>query len=78
MNFTELVQRKVEERREGRSASVQAAAEADGRFRTRVASLCAAMSDMIERLSDDPMFANAMGRPEVTVNAMTRMAGKGR
>lgn len=67
MNFTELVQRKIEERREGRSASVQAAAEADGRFRTRVAPLRAALSDMIERLSDDPMFANAMGRPEVTV-----------
>jgi hypothetical protein len=66
-DFTELVKRKIAERREGRSAAVQAAAEADRRFNTRVASLLAAVTQMIESLSGDSLFANAMGRPEVSV-----------
>ena len=67
VNFTEIVQREIEERREGRSALLQASAEADGRFRTRTVPLFAATSEMIKQLSADPMFADAMGRPEVTV-----------
>jgi hypothetical protein len=67
MDFTELVKRKIEERREGRSASIKAAAEANRRFDTRVAPLVSALEGAIERLSRDAMFANAMGRPEIAV-----------
>jgi hypothetical protein len=77
MDFTELVQRKIEERREGRSAVVQAAAKADERFRTRVAPLVAAVSGMIERLSSDPMFGYAIGRPEVTVKRDDKLGQEG-
>ena len=77
MDFTEVLQRKIEERREGRSAVVQATARADERFRTRVAPLAAAVSGMIERLSSDPMFAHAIGRPDVTVKRDDRLGQEG-
>jgi hypothetical protein len=65
MNFTQLLQQKIEERREGRSAAVLAAAEADARFRTRVAPLVEAVANLAKTLSTDTMFAALMGRPEV-------------
>lgn len=65
MNFTELVQRKIEERREGRSALVQIVAEADRSFRTRAGRLSETLSDMIKRLSTNPMFAKVFGRQDV-------------
>lgn len=67
ISFTDLVQQKVVERREGRSAAVQAAMEADAAFRARAAPLLAEASELIEVLSSDPMFANAMGHPKVTI-----------
>lgn len=77
MNFTESVQRKIEERREGRSALVNTAAEADRRFRTRTVPLLEALSDMIKRLSEDPMFANAFGRPEVVAARSDQIGREG-
>jgi hypothetical protein len=67
IDFTSLVQQKIEERREGRSATRQAAVEADARFHSRAAPLVAAASDMAEDLSKDPMFVNAMGKPHVII-----------
>ena len=77
MNFTELVRGKIEERRRGRSAAVQAAADADGRFRTRATLLLAAVSEMLGKLSDNPMFALAMGRSEVTVRRQDKEGQEG-
>jgi hypothetical protein len=66
MDFTAVVSRKIEERREGRSAAAQAAAKADARFRARADPLLTAVSNMVAILSADPMFGNAIGRNEVT------------
>lgn len=65
--FTALVQQKIVERREGRSAAAQAATEADARFRARTAPLVARALEMMKDLSSDPMFANAMGYPDVSI-----------
>jgi hypothetical protein len=67
-NFTDLVRQKIEERRDGRSAAVRAAAEADDRFRALAAPVVAAVSALVKQLSGDAMFSNAMGKmPEMTV-----------
>ena len=66
MSFTDRLQRKSEERREGRSAFVDAAAEAEARVRTRVAPLVEAVAALVRRLAADPMFANGVGRPQLT------------
>jgi hypothetical protein len=66
-SFTDLVRQKIEERRDGRSAAMRAAAEADDRFRALAAPVVAAASELVKQLSGDAMFSNAMGRPEVTV-----------
>ena len=66
MSFTERLQRKIEERREGRSAFVDAAAEAQARVRTRAAPLVEAVTALVGRLAEDPMFANGVGRPQPT------------
>ena len=67
MSFTDLLKRKIEERRDGRSPPVQTAMDADAQFRQRTAPLAAALTAMIETLAADPMFANAMGRPDIIV-----------
>ena len=66
-SFTALVQQKIVERREGRSAAARAASEADARFRARAAPLVARALEMMKDLSSDPMFANAMGYPDVSI-----------
>ena len=43
MNFTDQIKRKIEERREGRSAAVRTAMDADARFRKRTAPLAVAL-----------------------------------
>lgn len=74
--FTELVRRKIEERREGRSETVNAAAAAEARLRERAAPLMDALVAMVARLSRDPMFANAVGRPEVTFECVDEGAAR--
>lgn len=66
IDFTKLVDQKIAERRDGRSTAVEAAAQADERFRVRAAPVAAAVSEMVKGLSKNPMFAHAMGWPEVT------------
>jgi hypothetical protein len=66
-NFTDLVRQKIEERRDGRSAAVRAAAEADDRFRALAAPLVTAASELVKQFAGDAMFSNAMGMVEVTV-----------
>jgi len=51
----------------GRSATAQAATEADAAFRICAALLLAQASEMIQALSSDPMFANAMGHSKATI-----------
>ena len=67
MSFTDLLKRKIEERREGCSDFVQTAMDADARFRQRTAPLAAALTAIVEALAADPMFANAMRRPDIIV-----------
>ena len=76
MSFTQRLQRKIEERREGRSASVDAAAEAEARVRTRVAPLVEAVAALVGRLAEDPMFANGVCRPQPTFS-MPELPGAG-
>lgn len=66
-SFIDLVQQEIAERREGRSAAAQAVTEADARFRARTAPLVAKASEMMKDLSSDPMFANAMVHPKVSI-----------
>lgn len=66
-SFTDLVQQKIAERCEGRSAAAQAATEADARFRARSAPLVARAMEMMKDLSSAPMFASAIGYPEVSI-----------
>jgi hypothetical protein len=71
-HFTDPVRQKIEERRDGRSAAVRAAAEADDRFRALAAPVVAAVSELVKQLSGDAMFSNAMGRPEMTVRRVDK------
>lgn len=76
-SFTALVRRKIEERREGRSEALNALAAAEARLRKRAAPLTDALAAMVARLSQDPMFANAVGRPEVVFKCDNALAGEG-
>lgn len=76
-DFTDLVRQKIEERRDGRSAAVRAAAEADDRFRALAAPVIAAASELVNRMSADAMFSNAMGKPEVTVRRTDKEGRRG-
>jgi hypothetical protein len=67
MSFTDIVQHKIEARRAGPSPQAAAAAEREARLRTRAAPLITAIEAMRDTLFEDPMFANAIGRPDLVL-----------
>ena len=54
MSFTELVHKKIDERRNTRFAAISAAAAEEAQVRASVAPLVVALTAMVERLSQDP------------------------
>jgi hypothetical protein len=67
MSFTDIVQRKIEARRTGPSPKALAEAARDKRFRLLATELITALEAMRDRLSEDPLFADVIGRPEMGV-----------
>jgi hypothetical protein len=67
MSFTDMLQRKIEERRAGLSSKALAEAARDKRFRVLAAPVINALEAMRDRLFEDPLFADVVGRPEVNV-----------
>lgn len=67
MSFTAIVQRKIKERRTGPSPRALARAARDKRFRLLATQVINALEAMRDRLFEDPLFADVIGRPEVGV-----------
>jgi hypothetical protein len=67
MSFTDIVQRKIRERRTGPSPKALAQAARDKRFRLLATQVINALEAMRDRLFEDPLFADVIGRPEVGV-----------
>jgi hypothetical protein len=69
MSFTDIVQRKINERRTGPSPKALAQAARDKRFRLLATEVISALEAMRDRLFEDPLFADVIGRPEVGVES---------
>jgi hypothetical protein len=67
MSFTDIVQRKIQERRTGPSPKALAEAARDKRFRSLATQVINALEAMRDRLFEDPLFADVIGRPDVGV-----------
>jgi hypothetical protein len=67
MSFTDIVQRKIKERRTGPSPQALARAARDKRFRLLATQVINALEAMRDRLLEDALFADVIGRPEVGV-----------
>ena len=67
MSFTDILQRKIAERRTGPSPKVLAEAARDKRFRALATPVINALEAMRDRLFEDPLFADVIGRPVVEV-----------
>lgn len=67
MSFTDIVQRKIKERRTGPSPKALAQAARDKRFRLLATQVINALEAVRDRLFEDPLFADVIGRPEVSV-----------
>lgn len=67
MSFTELVHNKIDERRNTRFAAISAAAAQEAQIRASAAPLIRALTEMVVRLSQDPMFADVIGNPVPTL-----------
>jgi hypothetical protein len=67
MSFTDIVQRKIEERRTGPSPRAVAQAARDKRFRLLATQVINALEAMRDRLFEDPLFADVIGQPEMGI-----------
>jgi hypothetical protein len=67
MSFTDILQSKIKARRTGPSPKALAQAARDKRFRMLATPVINALEAMRDRLFEDPLFADVIGRPEIGV-----------